>query len=219
MTLLLKRIVKTENEPYLSLYFEISDGERTQKKVLVIPEGRYFELKLKKGEISEELFDILENDAKECAAYRRGIGILAYGANSSRMLERKLRQRGFDGESARSAVGRLNEEGFIDESSDAARLAESCAKKLWGERRIIAHLREKGYGNEAIYVAKDALAEVDFTENCRKLIEKKYKRFPKDKKEAEKAIAALIRYGYSLSQIKSASTKSKEAKAKPLTLS
>jgi len=204
MTVLLKRIVKTENEPYLSLYFEISDGERTQKKALVIPESRYFELKLSKGEIGEELFDILENDAKECAAYRRGIGILAYGANSERTLERKLRQRGFDTESAHSAVGRLGEEGFIDESADAVRLAESCARKLWGERRIIAHLREKGYGNEAIYAAEDALAEVDFTENCRRLIEKKYKQFPKDKKEAEKAIAALIRYGYTLSQIKNA---------------
>jgi len=204
MTVLLKRIVKTENEPYLSLYFEISDGERTQKKALVIPESRYFELKLSKGEIGEELFDILENDAKECAAYRRGIGILAYGANSERTLERKLRQRGFDTESAHSAVGRLGEEGFIDESADAVRLAESCARKLWGERRIIAHLREKGYGNEAIYAAVDALAEVDFTENCRRLIEKKYKQFPKDKKEAEKAIAALIRYGYTLSQIKNA---------------
>jgi len=204
MTILLKRIVKTEGEPYLSLYFEISDGERTEKKVLVIPEGRYFELKLGKGEISEDLFDMLENDAKECAAYRRGIGILAYGANSSRTLERKLRQRGFDAESAHSAVGRLGEEGFIDEGSDAVRLAEGCVKKLWGERRIIAHLREKGYGNEAIYAAEDALAEVDFTKNCRRLIEKKYKTFPKDKKEAEKAVAALIRYGYTLSQIKNA---------------
>jgi len=204
MTILLKRIVKTENEPYLSLYFEISDGERTQKKVLVIPEGRYFELKLKKGEITEETYDILENDAKECAAYRRGIGILAYGANTSRTLERKLRQRGFDAESAHSAVGRLGEEGFIDESSDAVWLAESCVKKLWGERRIIAHLREKGYGTEAIYAAEDALAEVDFVGNCRRLIEKKYKLFPKDKREAEKAIAALVRYGYSLSQIKRA---------------
>ena len=206
MKICLKRVVKTENEPYLSLYFEISDGERTQKRVLSFPEGRYFELKLKKGEISPELFDLIEKEAKECAAYRRGVGILAYGANSRRTLERKLRQKGFDGELARSAAQKLDADGYINESEDAVRLAESCVRKLWGERRILAHLREKGYTGEALEAAKEALAEIDFTANCRRFIEKKYGSFPKDKKEAEKAVAALMRYGYTLSQIKSAAS-------------
>ena len=206
MKICLKRVVKTENEPYLSLYFEISDGERTQKRVLSFPEGRYFELKLKKGEISPELFDLIEKEAKECAAYRRGVGILAYGANSRRTLERKLRQKGFDGELARSAAQKLDADGYINESEDAVRLAESCVRKLWGERRILAHLREKGYTGEALEAAKEALTEVDFTANCRRFIEKKYGSFPKDKKEAEKAVAALMRYGYTLSQIKSAAS-------------
>ena len=204
MKICLKRVVKTENEPYLSLYFEISDGERTQKRVLSFPEGRYFELKLKRGEVSTELFDLIENESKECEAYRRGVGILAYGANSKKTLERKLRQKGFDGELAHSAVEKLGDQGYIDEKTDAIRLAESCARKLWGERRILAHLREKGYTGEALDLAKEALTEVDFTANCRRFIEKKYGTFPKDKKEAEKAVAALIRYGYTLSQIKNA---------------
>ena len=204
MKICLKRVVKTENEPYLSLYFEFSDGERTQKRVLSFPEGRYFELKLRRGEISKELFDQLENESKECAAYRRGVGILAYGANSRRALERKLRQKGFDGESAHSAVEKLNSDGYINETEDAVRLAESCVRKLWGERRILAHLREKGYGSEATEAAKEALSEVDFTANCRKLTEKKYGSLPKEKTDAEKIIAALVRYGYTLSQIKNA---------------
>lgn len=204
MTIILKRVVKTENEPYLSLYFDVSSGERTTKKVLLLDASRYFELKLKKGEITREVYEALQNEAKNCAAYRRGIGLLAYGANSSRALERKLRQRGFDGESARAAVERLGEEGFIDESSDAVRFAESCVKKLLGERCIIARLREKGYGREAMSAAEEWLSEIDFTENCKKLIEKKFGVFPKGKKEAEKAISALVRQGYSLTQIKNA---------------
>lgn len=204
MTVILKRTVRVENEPYLSLYFEISEGERTQKRVLSLPEERYFELKLKRGEVSAETFELLEGESRECRAYRRGVGILAYGANSKKTLERKLRMKGFDGESAHSAVERLGEQGYIDEESDAAGVAEVCVKKLWGRRRIIAHLREKGYGGTAIESANECLDGVDFVKNCRRLIEKKYGSFPKDKKEAEKAVAALVRYGYSPSEIKRA---------------
>ena len=45
---------------------------------------------------------------------------------------------------------------------------------------------------------------MDFSLNCSKLIKKKYLPLPKDKKEMQKIIAALMRYGYSMSQIKSA---------------
>ena len=45
---------------------------------------------------------------------------------------------------------------------------------------------------------------VDFDKNCDLLVKKKYSRIPTDKKELQKIIAALMRYGYSLSQIKRA---------------
>lgn len=201
---ILNRVVRVENETLLTLCFELTDGEHSEKRTLVIPESLYFELGLKKGSvISAELFERLEEEAKSTAAYRRGIGILAYGANSARSLERKLVRKGHDPESSKRAAEKLAENGFINESADAVRAAEACLRKLWGEKRIMAYLYEKGYRDEALRAAKERLADVDFTKNCAEYIKKKYRNFPTDKKEAEKAIAALIRYGYTLSQIKS----------------
>ena len=53
---------------------------------------------------------------------------------------------------------------------------------------------------EAILLLIDA--EVDFDENCFELLQKKYAPLPKDKKERQKIVASMMRYGYTLSQIK-----------------
>lgn len=201
VTVTLKSITHLENEPLSLLRFEISVGDKKERRTLVISQQKCLELELKKGEISPETFDLIEEEAKKCGAYRRGLGILGYGANSQKNLTVKLRQRGFDRESAEYAAEKLKKDGFIDERSDACRIAEACLYKLWGERRIVAYLAQKGYSGEAVDAAKEMMTAVDFSVNCAKLIKKKGIILPKDKKEASKCIASLQRYGYSLSQI------------------
>ena len=137
-------------------------------------------------------------------AYLRGANILGYGANSEKKLTEKLQKRGFDRESAAAAAKKLQKDGFIDEENDAANKAFACARKLWGKKRIVAKLYESGYREDTIKAAVERLSEVDFVENCKKLIAKKVKALPTDRKELDKLIAFLIRYGYSLSEIKQA---------------
>ncbi len=203
-SVVIRSIARVENEPYLSLTVEISSDGRREKRVLVIPDKLYLELKLKKGEIDTEMFDRIEAESKVCAAYRRGTSILGYGANSERALARKLIQKGFDKESAQAAAAALKSEGCINEERDAEREAEACLRKCWGERRILAKLYEKGYSDEAVSAVRSMLDEVDFPELCAELIKKRYRPFPADKKEREKAVASLMRYGYTLSQIRQA---------------
>lgn len=200
----LKSVARTEDETILSLTVVISSGENRDTRVLLIPEKSYYDLKLKKGAITPVMFDKLEAEAKLCNAYRRGAGILGFGANSGKTLVRKLRQRGFDSETALSAVEKLRNDGYINEREDALHEAELCVRKLWGMRRINARLFEKGFAEDAVNAAREYLSDVNFPENCALFIVKKYVTFPTERKEADKAVAALMRYGYSSSDIREA---------------
>ena len=201
---LLRAVKRVENEPYLSLILEITSGTKKEKRTLIIPDRVYLELKLSKGEISTECFDRLDAEARELAAYRRGLSMLGYGACSERRLSQKLTQKGFDPENAKHAAAVLKSEGCINEIRDVEREVSAGLRKLWGTRRIIARLYEKGYCDEAISSARAQLESVDFPELCAALIKKRFGVFPTEPKEREKATAALIRYGYSLSEIREA---------------
>ena len=52
--------------------------------------------------------------------------------------------------------------------------------------------------------AKTELENVDFAGNCAYIIEHKYVPFPSDKDELRKMMGALMRYGYTVSDIKEA---------------
>lgn len=199
----LTRLARIEGEPYIALTIKMSVDGKQSNEVLVLHEADMYVLP-KKGIISAETYDALKMSAKKCRAYRRGMSILGYGANSERRLAQKLQMRGIDREAAEYAASKLKEDGCIDEASDACREAENCLKKLWGEKRIAAKLFEKGYNDTAIKKALEQLKTVNMPENCRMLIKKKYGSFPKERHEAEKATATLIRYGYTRSQIREA---------------
>ncbi len=178
--------------------------EKNDKRYMIITEKCYRALELKKGRMTHAQFEEAENDANICDAYRRGIRMLEYGAKSKGVVAYRLREKGFSIRVADMAAERLEDEGYINETEDAIRIAELCVRRLWGSKKIMAHLFCIGYRGEALDAAEDMLKTLDFSEVCAKYIEKKYKVFPKDKKEAEKVTGALMRYGYTSSEIKNA---------------
>ncbi len=188
----------------ISLSIRISDGENSEKRTLVLLSRQFAELRPERGEIDAERFEELEAAAIVCSAVKRGMNILGYGACSEKNMRLKLRTKGFDADIARTAAAYLRELGYINESNDASREAERCVRKLWGRRRIVAALYEKGYSEEAVREALDLLDEVDFEEKCASLIRKKFGGVPEDARERQKLFAALARYGYSTSEIKNA---------------
>jgi SOS response regulatory protein OraA/RecX len=66
------------------------------------------------------------------------------------------------------------------------------------------HLHQKGYDSETINEAKKHMETIDFIDVCVKLVREKYKTLPKDDAERQKVIAAIIRHGFSMSEIKAA---------------
>ena len=193
----------------ICVYAEISNGENTERKKLVLLTEQYLMLKIKKGEITSDQFDEIERASDICSAYKKGLNLLGYGACSEKNLYYKLRSRGFENDICSEAVAMLSGGGYVNENSDAQREAERCIAKLWGKKRIISHLYTKGYTDEAVRDVYDLLSDTDFVENCKKLILRDHKRqfalAKSDEKEKQKLFASLVRMGYSFSEIKEAS--------------
>lgn len=192
----------------IAVSLEIREGEQIQRERFVVSAEVYASLGISKGECDRELYDLLEGEARICAAYKRGLYILGYGSCSMRAMVSKLVAKGFDKTDASVAVERLESRGLLVEESNARREAERCAAKLWGETRIASHLRSKGYSGESVKDALFALEDngVDFEENCLKLVESKCHggALPSERSELQKLIASVMRYGYSSGEVKHA---------------
>jgi regulatory protein len=161
-------------------------------------------LNVRRGVISQEKLEEIEQMAQLSAAYTRALSILAYGANSAHALTLKLRQRGFDAETADRAITFLRERGYLREENDALREAERCLNKGWGRKRIELYLRQRGYSSEAAAMAIDELGDIDDEARCSAVARRKSPTPPADQKEKQKLIAYLLRQGYDMSIIRHA---------------
>lgn len=182
----------------------LAAGTRSEHRTLVISVSDYAVLKPRKGTVTEAEFEALEAAARLFAAMRCGEKLLAYGANTRLMLVRKIMRHGYSREESETAADRLSGFGLIDEEGDLQREVEKCLRKLWGEGRIRNHLYARGFSREAMETLPEVLSEVDFPENCRRLIEKQYGALPQSGDEERRMIACLYRYGYRMDDIRSA---------------
>ena len=182
----------------------LESGEHREERRLLITAEQYYELKLCKGVISEERYELLEEASLLCNAIRSGENLLSYGANSAQMLSQKLMRRGFSRDVSQAAAQKLQEMGLINEQNDLRRELEKCLRKLWGGKRIRAHLWSRGFASEAMVELPCLLEEIDFISNCAALIRKYYVGIPKDVDERRRMIASLSRYGYSITEIREA---------------
>lgn len=100
----------------------------------------------------EELAPLL-GDEDDHLAYARAVKILAAGDNTKRNLTRKLTERGFLRESAERAVARLESEGYIREAELLERQLGIYAKRLWGPKKFLPNLIEKGFSRADVITA------------------------------------------------------------------
>lgn len=193
----------------ISVSIELENGSHRETRKFTMLTSLYISLGIERGEIDNVRFDEIERAEKISSAYKKGLFLLGYGALSRKKLKYKLKTKGFDDEISAEAVDMLYEHGYLDEKSDALREAELCVSKLWGKKRIIAHIYSKGFSDEAVKEVSVYLEDIDFAENCRLLIERSYKRqfleALDDKNALMKLFASLERMGYSFSEIKEAS--------------
>jgi regulatory protein len=121
-------------------------------------------------------------------------------------LRRKLRERGWEGESDASAavaalVGRLVEARYVDDAAFAQGRAAALLRRGYGERRIEQALRGAGIGEDERAAARAGAAEARGA--ALRLAERRgFGPFgaggPPDRAAREKQLAAMLRAGHPL---------------------
>ena len=155
------------------------------------------------GVIDGEMLARLRHEHALCAALDTGLRSLSSGGGSRVQLTQKLRARGVDKTVAGEAADELSARGYLQERENALAAAARDLRKLWGDRRILADLRAKGYGDEALGAVREHLAEQDGVARCVALLQKRRIRTV-DAACADKLISSLMRYGYTQREIREA---------------
>lgn len=150
--------------------------------------------------VDEAFYTAVSEAHAATMAIRDGARLLAYAPCSGRDLRRKLMDRGYSAASAGESIRFLTKKGYLDETAQCIQYALSV-KGRYGSRRIRAYLIHHGYTNEAIEESLAQIPEEDTQYALRRLVEKRYTPFPEEPYERKKAIAALMRRGYTASEI------------------
>ena len=187
----------------------ITDGEHEQHETFCVSVEQFSEFGLRTDggiqEISRERFEQAETFSKLTAAARKGIELLSFAQNTKKGLARKLISRGFEKEISGAAVEYLEEIGYINEYSQAEMLlCELAERKLYGRERIKNELYKKEFSPDVI--ERVLMTEIDFDAVCAERIKNTVgiDPFIEGGEARKKAMATLLRYGFSFENIRNA---------------
>ena len=173
---------------------------------MLVSEEQYERFDIDEGDvIDDEYFLKIREEMLFDNARRHAFAILSSGENNKRSLVSKLHRKGFSYDLCDKIALYMENRGYIDEKKQIGLLCDTFLRKKFGKIKIINELVTRGYRREDVSeFAKTDLEDVDFADNCAYIIEHKYVPFPSDAEELRKMMGALMRYGYTVSDIKEA---------------
>lgn len=135
------------------------------------------------------------------AAKQKAFRLLSLRPHSEKELEKKLREKGFPAVVIKETLEKLHDLKYLNDASFADQWARNLAvNKLWGNKKIIASLREKGLTAEfmelSIEKAREELPEEAALEILIKKKAAKRKSSALDFKEKQKIFQALMGRGF-----------------------
>ncbi|MBR0542696.1 MAG: regulatory protein RecX [Clostridia bacterium] len=154
-------------------------------------------------DINEQELTELEAAVSSRRAFLTGANLLSRRLHSKKELYLKLLQK-YPKEAAQSACDRLEELLMLDDEDFALRYAkELYERKKYAPRRIEQELKLKGISSE---IAQNAVAALDKEDYNRiiLLLNTKYQTNLTTEKGIKRTVNALLRMGYSYSDIKKA---------------
>lgn len=194
------------------------------EKIKKTPAGRIFCIKSNMGTVFEmlvsneqyERFDIEEGEIIDDEhflqireemlfdnARRAAFSILSCGENNKKSLTSKLQARGYSYELSKNMAIYMENRGYIDEKKQIKLLCQNYLKKKYGKIKIINELVSHGYQREDVQeFVKKNLDKVNFADNCAFIIENKFMPLQNNSEEIKKMMGTLLRYGYSIGEIK-----------------
>lgn len=198
-------ILVTETDVFLTIGADSGDGAEEftlspRRFRILCREFAHLDMTTAPFPVDEALYTAISEAHAITMAIREGARLLAYAPCSGRDLRRKLMERGYNAESAGEAIRFLMKKGYLDEAAQCTQYALSV-KGRYGARRIRAYLAHHGYAAEAIAEAVAQIPEEDTREALSRYIEKRYTPFPLEPNERRKAVSALLRRGYTISEI------------------
>ena len=170
---------------------------------MTVDSGYPVELGIYNGmEVNCENIEELRRNISVRRSYNKAVDLLSRRDHSKKELIDKLRQKGH-GEYAYQAAEKLSEYGYIDDRRFAFTFAEELIRlKSYGKKRVEQELYRKGIDRDII---SEVISECEFpSEKLTELIERKYNRYLYDEKGVNKTVNALLRLGYSYSEIRDA---------------
>lgn len=135
------------------------------------------------------------------AAKQKAFRLLSLRPHSEKELEKKLREKGFPAVVVKETLEKLHDLKYLDDSSFANQWARNLiVNKVWGNKKVIAGLREKGISaeliNSSIEKAREELSEEAAIEILIKKKTAKQKSAALDVKEKQKIFQALMGRGF-----------------------
>ena len=188
---------------------DIRQGTSENRLILVFEDGTKLrvwkqtaaEFALYKGkELTQNEYDALSAAAKETAVKDRAVRIVTSTNISKKGLARRLVQKGETKEQAEEAVQWLSDLNLLDDRRTGEMLVHSALSKGYGLHRIQQILREKEIPREWWDELLSDLPPMD--EAIDKLLRQKLKSAAPDKKEVQRAVDALLRYGHNWQDIR-----------------
>ena len=157
--------------------------------------GTVTELRLFAGrELSDRDMDILRRESKKALSREKALELVSQRQMSARELNRKLRDKGADEETADYCVQWIMERGLLDEERYAAAIVRHYAAKGYGEGRVRQELMRRGVPRD---LWDDALSAIpEDTSRLDRLVASKL-RDPGDRDAVRKLSASLYRRGCS----------------------
>ena len=193
--------VKTLVESSYSGMFKLTpeEGSAFFVRKEYLPEGLFERIDVGL-EFDDEETDFLLDAGLTCAVELKAVGYLARAEQSRFGLTRKLIEKKYDKKYVEASLTYLEGRGYLSDLRYAtAWLNTRKINHYEGRSRLAAELAARGIARD---VANKALDEF-FTENDEdELCRKAYEKLSKSKAD-EKLIAALLRSGFSMKQIKS----------------
>lgn len=147
----------------------------------------------------EDLREII-NLSNERRAKEKALWLISYRDHSKKELTDKIK-RTCDEDAAQKAVDRMEELGLVNDEVFAERYARKLIyQKKMTKRAAAFELSRKGIDKETAEAVLENI-DVDYREQIREIIEKKYRNLG-DEKIKRRAVAALQRLGYGWDDIR-----------------
>lgn len=155
---------------------------------------------LTEKELTEESYAELQKAVSAFGAKERAVRIVSATNISKKSLTRRLKQKGEGEQDAEEAVQWLEDLGLLSDKRAGEMLVRSALNKGYGAYRIRQILREKEIPQE---LCEDLLSDLPpMDESVDRLLRQKLRSAQPDKKELQKAVDALRRYGHSWQDIR-----------------